>query len=389
MPCNAISAADLPQRPQRFVWSGKALGEARSAPPAFYTSRDVFDAEVRDIHLKHWIFVGREDQLSEAGSFLAVETVGGPVLITRDEHGELHAFANFCRHRGAQLLEGCGKRRNISCPYHAWTFSLKGDLILAPGMQDVPNFDPGKESLIPIRMERWAGNMFINYDATAPDLMTHLGHFPKLFATHRVEDMRWVFGVEIEADCNWKMLLENAMETYHTSIVHARTVGAQTSVSYEGGENWSAIQVESEFTTAVLDKSAPAPFPQIAGLDAQSRKGTYFTLIQPSTQLVFAQDCMWWLAVRPVAPDKSVLSVGGCFPKEHLALPNFRELAQPYFTRWESVAREDAGILSRQQRGLGSVYARPGILSSRDDAVHTQNEWVRRKLGPGYFSEAF
>jgi phenylpropionate dioxygenase-like ring-hydroxylating dioxygenase large terminal subunit len=370
--------------PQRFFWIGRPLGEARSAPGDFYTSREVFDAEVRHIHLKHWIFIGRADQVAEPGSYMAVETVGGPVLVTRDEHGALHCFANFCRHRGTQLAEGCGKRRNLVCPYHAWAFGLDGRLLRAPGMADTPGFDPAKESLIPIRMESWAGNLFINFDDGAQDLASYLGSFTTLFATHRVEDMRCVFHVDIPANCNWKMLLENALESYHTGIVHARTVGAQTSVTVPGEENWTAIQVLSEMTTAVLDKSAPAPFPQIEGLHEQAKKGTYFTLIEPSTQLVFAQDCMWWLAVRPIAPDRSVLSVGGCFPKEHLDHPDFAELAKPYFARWEAVAKEDVGILEKQQLGLRSVRFVPGALSSRDDVVHTFGEWVRKRLGAVY-----
>lgn len=365
------------------------MGESRSAPADFYTSQQVFDAEVRQIHLKHWIFVGRADQVQTAGSYMAVETVGGPVLITRDEHDQLHAFANYCRHRGTQLAEGCGKRRSLVCPYHAWSFGLDGKLLRAPGMENTPGFDPSREGLIPIRMEIWSGNLFINFDPSAQDLLGYLGSFTELFSTHRVDDMRWVFGVEIPAACNWKMLLENALESYHTGIVHARTVGAQTSLTIPGEENWTAIQVQSKITTAVLDKQSPAPFPQIEGLHAQAREGTYFTWIAPTTQLVFAQDCMWWLAVRPVGPDRSVLSVGGCFPKEYLDAPNFQTLAQPYFQRWEAVAREDAGILEKQQHGMSSVLFEPGMLSSRDDAVHTLGEWVRKRLGPTFYSQPF
>lgn len=389
MTCAAKTDGRCTQTPQAFVWSGKPLGQARSAPASFYTSQEVFQAEVNQIHLKHWIFIGRTDQVAEPNSYLAVDTVGGPVLLTRDQNGELHAFANYCRHRGAQLVEGCGRRQRLVCPYHAWGFGLDGRLLRAPGMEDVPGFDLDKESLIPIRMAEWAGNVFVNYDDSAPDLMTHLGGFPALFASHKVEDMRWVFGVEIPAACNWKMLLENAMETYHTGIVHARTVGAQTSMTFDGEENWAAIQVQSTMTTAVLDKSAPAPFPQIASLDEQARKGTYFTLLHPTTQFVFAQDCMWWLAVRPVAPDRSVLSVGGCFPKDYVALPNFQELAQPYFTRWESVAKEDVGILERQQKGVSSVLFKPGLLSSRDDVVHTMGEWIRKRIGTAIYNDPF
>lgn len=389
MTCTATSEGHCTQTPQPYVWTGKPLGEARSAPGSFYTSQAIFDAEMAHIHLKNWIFIGRADQVAEPNAYLAVDTVGGPVLLTRDQHGELHAFANYCRHRGAQLAEGAGRRQRLVCPYHAWSFGLDGSLLRAPGMEDVPHFDPAKESLIPIRMEQWAGNVFINYDDAAPSLMAHMGNFPDLFATHRVEDMRWVFGVEIQAACNWKMLLENAMESYHTATVHARTVGAQTSVTFQGEENWAAIQVQSTMTTAVLDKSAPAPFPQIEGLDEQARKGTYFTLLYPTIQLVFAQDCMWWLAVRPVSPEHSVLSVGGCFPKAYVEMPNFQELAQPYFTRWEAVAREDAGILERQQKGVSSVLFKPGLLSPRDDVVHTMGEWVRKRIGIAAYNEPF
>lgn len=372
-----------------YVWNGRALGEARSGPADFYTSQAVFDAEVKNIHLKHWMFLGRADQLKEPNSYMAVNTVGGPVIITRDEHGTIRAFANYCRHRGTQLAHGCGKKTKLVCPYHAWSFGMDGALLKAPGMEGVPGFDASKEGLIPVRMEMWAGNIFINFDNEAQDLLSYLGSYTELFSTHRVDDMRWVFGVEIPAACNWKMLLENAMETYHTAFVHARTVGAQTSLTAQGEENWAAIQVQSRATTAVLDKKAPAPFPQIEGLHEQAKEGTYFTLIHPTTQLVFAQDCMWWLAVRPIAPDRSVLSVGGCFPKEHLDNPDFEKLAKPYFDRWEAVAKEDVGILEQQQLGVQSVLFKPGLLSTRDDAVNTMNEWVRKRIGLPGFEEAF
>ena len=37
---------------------------------------------------------------------------------------------NVCRHRGAELLaEGTGKANRITCPYHAWSYDLKGCLL--------------------------------------------------------------------------------------------------------------------------------------------------------------------------------------------------------------------------------------------------------------------
>ncbi len=117
-------------------------------------------------------------------------------------------------------------------------------------------------------------------------------------------------------------------------------------------------------------------FEPIAGLDDDAQQGTYFTVIHPTCQLVMAQDCMWWLNVTPLAHDRSLLEVGGCFPAHVLDDPDFEAKAAPYYERWEAVAREDVDILERQQRALGSVLYRPGPLSWRDDEVQAIGIWV-------------
>ncbi len=186
----------------------------------------------------------------------------------------------------------------------------------------------------------------------------------------------WRF--EIEARCNWKLLVENASETYHTGSVHAATVGAQKSVSFPARGEWMGLQVLSAGSIAALD--GRAALPPIGGLSAQARQGTFFVLLHPTTQFACAQDCVWWLAVRPVAPDRTVLSIGGCFPKSSVDLSGFAELALPYYDRWERVAREDAGILEHLQIACGSHHFVPGRLSWRDDLVHSFDQWVLARL---------
>ena len=80
-------------------------------------------------------------EVAEPGSFLAADAGGIPVLVTRDTSGELRAFINVCRHRGAVLTEGCGTRASIQCHYHAWTYDLDGSLRAAPRSEREPGFD--------------------------------------------------------------------------------------------------------------------------------------------------------------------------------------------------------------------------------------------------------
>ena len=47
----------------------------------------------------------------------------------RGRDGEVRAFHNVCRHRGARICNaGQGKAKLLVCPYHAWTYDLDGRL---------------------------------------------------------------------------------------------------------------------------------------------------------------------------------------------------------------------------------------------------------------------
>jgi choline monooxygenase len=359
----------------------KPLLEASGLPARCYIGEDFFRAEIDHIHRRNWLFAGRVEELASPGDYRAIETVGGPVILLRDRDGTLRAFANCCRHRGSLLLEGSGNIRAISCPYHAWSYRLDGSLIGAPDMDRTIGFDKAEQGLAPVRLETWQGFIFLNFAEDAPDLLTHLGNLPDMLGSYRFDEMVCTWRQEIDCRCNWKLLVENALESYHTGLVHARTVGAQTSITPATTGEWVTLQVLSATSVAVLT-DAP-PFPTIEGLAEAAKRGTYFTMILPTTQFACAQDSMWWLAMRPVAPDRTVLSLGGCFPMTTVALPDFSDKAAPYYERWARVAAEDVGILEKQQRGLGSALYRPGRLSWRDDLVHAVHEWVMARVPGG------
>jgi choline monooxygenase len=375
-----VTIASNPEsfEPRPYIWSGPEISEARSLDRNCYVSPDFFRTEVEHIHARGWIIAGRTDEWPTAGSYRAIETVGGPALIVRDEEGELRAFSNFCRHRGAQLLDDCGVARKILCPYHAWSYRLNGALLVAPSMEETSGFDKSKWGLLPIRLEIWEGFVFINYSEEAPSLITDIGDLAVLLASHKLGEMVCTWRKEIEFKCNWKLLVENAVETYHTGTVHAATVGAQKSVSYAGVGEWMGMQVLSDKSIAVLH--GEPSFKPIGGLSDQARKGTFFMFLHPTTQFCCAQDCMWWLTTRPVAADRTVLSIGGCFPRQTVEQPNFEQDAAPYYKRWEAVALEDGGVLEKLQIAIGSRLFRPGPLSWRDDLVHTFDQWVLNRL---------
>lgn len=357
----------------------RPISRAQSAPAAFYSDPAVFALERDALFHRGWLFAGRADQVQKPGAYRAVDTAAGPVLLIRDRAGTLRAFANMCRHRASLLAEGSGACRRIVCPYHGWSYHLDGRLAGAPDMADADAFSAADNGLIPFHLEDWGGFLFVNATTSPPSLTEMLGDCPSRMASHRPESLRHVWSITLDCACNWKLILENAMETYHTGLVHRDSVGAQVSRDIETQGDWLCFQVLDDRSIATLADTAPA-LPPIEGLDDEAKRGTYFTILPPTCQLVFAQDCAWWLNTVPLAADRTLLEIGGCVPRESLDAPGQASLVAPYLERWETVGREDIGILEKQQRALSSPLHRPGRLSPRESQVRAFDEWVLRRL---------
>ncbi len=371
----------MPLDPAEIAAATAPLPRARAMPAGFYTDPAILAEERARIFQKDWLFLARAETLPDPGDFRSFDLPGGPVVLLRGQDGVLRAFANVCRHRGSILLEGSGNTGGrVTCPYHAWSYLTDGRLYGCPDMQDAEGFDRVENGLVPLETDDWAGFVFARFTPGGPSLAEHLGDLPDRLASHRPQDMRHVWTLTLEVAANWKLILENAMETYHTGVVHKATVGAQQSRTLATRGDWICIQVISGASIATLSREVP-PFPPIEGLDGDARAGTYFTVALPAVQFAVAQDCLWWLNCTPLAADRTRLEVGGCFPADRLALPDFATRAAPYHDRWERVAREDVGILERQQRALASTLYRPGPLSWRDDMVQALGVWVLGRLG--------
>jgi phenylpropionate dioxygenase-like ring-hydroxylating dioxygenase large terminal subunit len=194
--------------------------------------------------------------------------------------------------------------------------------------------------------------------------------------------MRVVKRVRYEVGCNWKLLVENAMEEYHTGTVHRGSLGQQHSLPEETRGAWDALFIPQATSIAVLPGEA-APFPHIATLAGRPASGSYFTMVYPNTQFACTQDCMWWLTFRPLGPERTGLTVGFCFPETTVARPDFEREVAPYLRRWAVSIGEDNAIGEVQQAGLRSTLRPPGPMAAREFAVHRVYQWILDRVLDG------
>ena len=363
--------------PELYSPTRQPIGEAETLPPHCYTSQKFFKAELNSIFLSAWHFVGREDELTEPGNYLVVDTPVGSALVCRSTNNKIRGFVNACRHRGTRLKSGTGRCKTFVCPYHAWSYSLEGKLLGIPEPETFDGLQADQFNLEPIRLACWGGFIFVNHDANAPDLKSWLGNLPNFMSAHKPGETICTKRFEFSVQANWKFLIENALEAYHTGVVHASTLGAQNSESVITKGNWDVLYVLSNEQKSIATMPGQQQhFPFISDLNEKSRNGTWFTVIYPCTQIVFSQDCLWWLDIKPRCVDRTDITLGACFPKSTIALKDFHHRVKPYYERWLKATPEDNGIAEAQQLGHASGLKKSGRFSSREHCIHKLNNWV-------------
>jgi phenylpropionate dioxygenase-like ring-hydroxylating dioxygenase large terminal subunit len=186
-------------------------------PWPWYSDPAVLSAERERIFRTARHYVGDAGRLAEPPSYFACTTGGLPVVITRDEDGELRAFLNVCRHRGSEVASGAGRRGTLQCPYHAWTYGLDGLLRAAPRADREAGFAEPGLGLVPLRLESWGPFLFVGADPDSPPPTEIL-----VGARLPVDPSGLVFRerVHYAVDANWKIAVENYLECYHCPVAH-------------------------------------------------------------------------------------------------------------------------------------------------------------------------
>lgn len=364
--------------PESYATTRLPALEAETLPPDAYTAEEFYGREVERIFLNTWNFMGRADLIPEPGDYFAVELVGVPIIVVRDQSGQVRAFANHCRHRGTALATGEGHCRAFKCPYHSWVYGLDGRLLSTPEMERTANFEPSRYGLLSVKLETWGGFLFVNFDPASRPLSEHLGDLPAKCASYQLEDFVCTRRKTFELACNWKLFVENAMEEYHIGTVHRQTIQKNTPVETHAPETpdgqYAVLYSRHEGTMALLKDDTG--FPKIATLQGKPAHGTYFIMLYPTTMFAFTTDCCWYLELRPHGPHRTTLIHGACFPKNTAGRPDFSEVVTRYYKRWDATIEEDIRASERQHLGLASPLAVRGRFSYREVLVHEIDNWI-------------
>lgn len=204
-----------------------------------YRDEDVYQQDLQQIWHKEWIFAGHTIEIKKAGEYMTIQVGDYPVVIVRDDAGNVRAFHNACRHRGSRVCsESKGKAAKLVCPYHKWTFGLDGKLLFAGNMGE--NFNNNDHGLMSVHCEVVNSYIYICVADQAPDFAQFRQDLSPFITPHNLEKSKVAHESNLVEDGNWKLVFENNRECYHCDANHPELLNSfveNLSVAGVGGDD--------------------------------------------------------------------------------------------------------------------------------------------------------
>ncbi|MFT5609324.1 MAG: Rieske 2Fe-2S family protein [Parvicella sp.] len=368
----------------------------RTLPSSWYLQQSVYQLEREHIFMREWFCVEREERVPEPGDHCVIEVCGESILLVRNTSGQLNAFYNVCRHRGAQLCAaepqtsgdqnvvlkgGVIAKNRIVCPYHAWRYDLDGQLLSAPHMSEESGFKAQKVSLYSVACETWGGFVFMNLSPeSAPLFSDHIASISERFKRYPIADLKSSEVISYTVNANWKVLCENYNECYHCGPVHPELCKIVPAFKDAGGANldWDkGVPHRAGATTFTLTGTTDRrPFP---GLNEDERKHHNGDLLYPNLFLSLAADHVAAFILRPVSVSETQVDCYFLFEQHEAQKATFNPSDAIDF--WDLVNRQDWAICERVQSGMGARVHQQGLFSPLEDWSLDIREYVKSRIG--------
>ncbi len=357
-------------------------------PGYYYTDPQVFALEQGKIFEDMWFCAIRAADIPTPGSFRTVQVGIESILISRNRRGEIRAFINICRHRGAKLCteETGSVARAFQCPYHAWTYDLDGKLIAAPNLTKMPDIDRVEWGLRPVHLREWLGYVWVSLADEPPsfentvlqEIVDRLGDVANL-DHYQVETLAVGRRIVYDVKANWKLIIENFMECYHCATIHPEL----TEVLPEFADGYAAqffVNHGAEFGSGIsgftIDGSAGLDV--LPGIDPDQDRKYYAITVKPQVFINMVPDHVIFHRMFPMAPDRTVVEC------DWLYLPGVVESGRDLgksVELFDRVNRQDFDACERCQPAMSSrVYRDGGVLVPAEHHIGIFHDWLRDKI---------
>jgi phenylpropionate dioxygenase-like ring-hydroxylating dioxygenase large terminal subunit len=368
----------------RALNEGPALG-ASAMPAWVYQHPGMMRLELERLLRPSWQVACHVNSIPKAGDYVTLRIGGDSIIVVRDRDGQVRAFHNACRHRGTLLLDGDGNCGGaITCPYHGWTYRHDGSLSGVAVRESYPGLDRSKLGLKPVRTDTAMGLVFVCLAGDPPPPSRLLAPFLEELAPYRFEEMVPLGPITTEIwECDWKLAMDNYLESYHVPIGHPGLARMFTpDFEDQVGDNILA-RGNSWLRDTPSTKWSERMYQRMVGevathLPADYRRCWRFYSMLPNLGIDVMPEQFDFFQLLPLSPGRTL--VRGAYyglPDDRREMRVLRGLGNRIN---EQVNAEDKWLCERVQRGLASSTYEPGPLSTIESWMYEFHEVLRERI---------
>ncbi|KQZ63857.1 hypothetical protein ASD67_04725 [Sphingopyxis sp. Root1497] len=187
-----------------------------------YISPEFAKIEAEKLWYRVWQMACREEEIPNVGDFYTYDIVDQSIIVIRVATDEIKAYYNVCPHRGRTITEGCGHAARLFCKFHGWSWKLDGTIAKVVDRHEWPeeSLTDDDLNLVPVKVGRWSGWVYINMDPDSISLEEHLAPAKAYLDPYDIGGMNYHWRKSTIFDCNWKVALEAFNEGYHVQTTH-------------------------------------------------------------------------------------------------------------------------------------------------------------------------
>lgn len=360
----------------------------RSLPGWTYTSDAFFELEKTELILKNWQLVCHLSNIPKTGNFFTFEIFNKRVFVIRGDDGNVEAFHNFCSLRGTKLLDEISGtcKDKITCPYHAWGYDFKGNLIKVPYEDQFKDLKKSDHGLQKVELEIFQGFIFIKILASnVPSVTDQFAPYITEIEQYRLEEMKPLGRVTMRPrKVNWKQIADNYVDTLHIPVAHpglsnmvGKSYGVEVSPNngyiHKMWGNGSNIRKDN-LSNMLYDKYLP----HMEHLPDDKQRYWLYYRLWPNLAFDIYPEQMDFMQFIPIDANTTMIrEIAYALPDDR------RETKVAQYLNWRinrQVNNEDTYLINLVQEGMSTNNFKSGPLAASEISLIDSANKIRKAL---------
>jgi len=362
---------------------------AAGLPGSFFCSEQIYALEVERFFRRQWFCVGLSSDVAHTGDWSPVEVFGESLVIGRDAQGGIRVFHNICSHRGARIVRQPCHARAIVCPYHCWTYDTNGRLLKTPhaggaDCHDDPSVDRGALGLREVAAVERGGLVFMCLGEPAESFEARIGPMFERWSTTDFSALQPLRSLAQRPRfrANWKIVVENFVESYHLPMVHPELNAANPMERHYqilGGDRY----VGQGSLSYQRPNRYAQELPLLPGGPKDRSTGEALYLVS-NLMVINFPGYIVAIILFPDGPTATAERLELFVHPEAASSERYNEQLDDMMKFWASVNDEDIGICESVQAGRSSAAFRGGVFTRGQEITSLQFQQIlaRCLLGP-------